>query len=417
MKSTAAIEGLFQRLSRIPPSVGLRERPYYLGFGALYRGAVTVHIVYLTLFLFLHVWPLVVFNILSIGVFTFGIVNLVPRRLYSAGIVLFLLEGLVHHSLCIALIGWNSGFQFLLITVVVAPAGASPRFIGKGLLGMMFGLETVAVVGAAVLLRARMPPFVVDPLVLKGVYIANLLTALVLVSGVLGGLVQRLQRSEDEAEQEHQRAEGLLGNILPVSIAERLKEQPKIIADGFADATVLFSDIVGFTLFAGSNSAEQVVATLNEVFTMFDEAADRYDLEKIKTIGDAYMVAAGIPQPGDPQDQAERIGDFALEMIEKLARFNGIHGTDLALRIGINSGPVVAGVIGKRKFSYDLWGDTVNLASRMESHGLPNRVQVGPRTHQLLESRFILEPRGVIEVKGKGPTPTWMLVGRKEVTA
>jgi len=173
---------------------------------------------------------------------------------------------------------------------------------------------------------------------------------------------------------------------------------------------VLFADIVGFTKFSESVSAEALVGVLNDIFTRFDRIADRRGLEKIKTIGDAYMVAAGLPDP--VADHTSRAAHMALDMMEEIDGFNVQGGYDLKVRIGIDTGAVVAGVIGKRKFLYDLWGDVVNTASRMESHGIAGRIQVTDATRQRLSEPFIIEERGVIDVKGKGAMHTWFLNSR-----
>jgi adenylate cyclase len=198
--------------------------------------------------------------------------------------------------------------------------------------------------------------------------------------------------------------------VLPRSVADRLKAAPATIADSFAEVTVLFADIVGFTRLSESLSPERLVGLLNEVFTLFDAIADRRGLEKIKTIGDAYMAAAGLPEPAP--DHAERAADMALDLLVALENFNRESGNTLQVRIGLHCGPVMAGVIGTRKFIYDLWGDAVNTASRMESHGVPGRVQVSDALRQRLGDTFTFEDRGLIEVKGKGEMRTWLLLGR-----
>ncbi len=203
---------------------------------------------------------------------------------------------------------------------------------------------------------------------------------------------------------EQQKSESLLLNILPASIAARLKNGEHI-ADRFDSVTVLFADIAGFTQLAATLPAARIVELLNQVFSRFDRLADWLKLEKIKTIGDAYMVAGGIPKPTD--DHAVSVARMALGML-RILDDDGDH-KGLQMRIGIASGPVVAGVIGERKFSYDLWGDTVNLASRMESHGENGRIQVCATTQSLLAGQFELSPRGVVEIKGKGEIETWWL--------
>jgi class 3 adenylate cyclase len=180
-----------------------------------------------------------------------------------------------------------------------------------------------------------------------------------------------------------------------------------MIADGVDSASVMFADIVGFTVLSAQRAPEQVVAMLNGVFTRLDALVDAFGLEKIKTIGDAYMVASGIPTPR--KDHAQVLARFALAARDELAEHNLTTDTPVQLRIGINSGPVVAGVIGRRRFLYDLWGDTVNTASRMESHGIPGQIQITETTRALLDGEFACTERGVIDVKGKGPTRTWLL--------
>lgn len=219
---------------------------------------------------------------------------------------------------------------------------------------------------------------------------------------------------------EQRLSERLLHNMLPRSIVERLKVRPEavadsfteLIADRFAEVTVLFADIVGFTKFSEGVNPEYLVDILNDLFSCFDGIADARGLEKIKTIGDCYMAAAGIPVP--MHDHAEGAAHMALDMIEALNRFNLRRGINLNMRIGIGSGEVVAGVIGKRKFRYDVWGDVVNTASRMESHGVPGRIQLTDATRQRLGEAFELEKRGAIEVRGKGEMLTWFLNSRAD---
>ncbi len=218
--------------------------------------------------------------------------------------------------------------------------------------------------------------------------------------------------------EEQKVSERLLLNVLPYAIAERLKGRPVVsdegftefIVDSFSGVTVLFGDIVDFTKFAKGVSAETLVELLNDIFTRFDTIAHDRGVEKIKTIGDSYMAAAGLPVPA--LDHPMRAANMALDMIEALQRFNDETGYDLTMRIGIATGAVVAGVIGKQKFVYDLWGDVVNTASRMESHGLAGRIQITDATRQCLMDSFMLEARGAIDVKGQGAMQTWFLNNR-----
>lgn len=212
---------------------------------------------------------------------------------------------------------------------------------------------------------------------------------------------------------EQEKSERLLLSILPYPVAEQLKQGQNTIADSFPDATVLFADIVEFTKFAADRSPLEVVSMLNKIFSAFDWLAHKHGVEKIKTIGDAYMVVGGIPTPRI--DHAEAIADMALDMLTEISRFQTSTGEQLNIRIGINSGPVVAGVIGTNKFIYDLWGDTVNISSRMESTGLLGCIQVTAATYNLLKDQYLFEERGIIDIKGKGEVTTYLLKGRKTV--
>jgi adenylate cyclase len=230
-------------------------------------------------------------------------------------------------------------------------------------------------------------------------------------------LENRVEERTFELHQEKEKSEKLLLNILPKAIADQLKEEQKIIASAIQNVTILFADIVGFTPLSARVSPIELVGLLNQMFSRFDELAERHKLEKIKTIGDAYMVVGGLPIPRE--DHAEAIADMAIEMQEIMSEFNtckifgNIPGCDnFQIRIGINTGPVVAGVIGIKKFSYDLWGNAVNIASRMESSGEPGCIQVTDITYERLKYRYKLQPRGTIKVKGKGYMTTYWLLGK-----
>jgi class 3 adenylate cyclase/putative methionine-R-sulfoxide reductase with GAF domain len=222
-------------------------------------------------------------------------------------------------------------------------------------------------------------------------------------------LESRIAERTRELSEATQHSERLLLNILPHSIVERLKRGDQAIAERFEDVTVLFADLVDFTRWSAPLPPEHTVEILGQVFTEFDTLTERYGLEKIKTIGDAYMVVAGIPTPRP--DHREAMAMMALHMLETIRRLSQVLGIPLEVRIGMHSGPVVAGIIGTRKFSYDLWGDTVNMASRLETHGLAGRIHVGESTWLALRERFSFEPRGEIEVKSLGRVKTWFLTG------
>lgn len=264
---------------------------------------------------------------------------------------------------------------------------------------MVFAVATVV----SSLLSAR----IVEPLYtltypeLSAIF--NLLIVLTFVFGLLFYFVRQrsilLSQSDD-----------LLRNILPDEIVHRLKTSGDMIAEDFDSASIMFADVAGFTPMAAELTPTEMVTLLNEIFTGFDDLVEERGLEKIKTIGDAYMVAAGVPVPHE--NHAQEICDLALAMQEQVAS-SSFGDRRIEFRIGINSGPVVAGIIGRKKFSYDLWGDAVNTASRMESTGSPGRIQTTHRTRTLAEDEFVFEAGGTVEVKGKGPMEVWYLVGRR----
>ena len=222
----------------------------------------------------------------------------------------------------------------------------------------------------------------------------------------------QLQDAYQQLEAEQTKSDRLLLNVLPAAIVLRLKRNEKNIAESFGEVTVMFADIVGFTELSSRISAPAVVEVLNDIFSAFDHLADRHGLEKIKTIGDAYMVVGGLPTPRS--DHAEAIAAMAIDMLQEIRRLSVEHSEPFSIRIGIHTGPVVAGVIGLKKFIYDLWGDTVNIASRMESHGITGCIQVTAETYEILKDKYTFEKRGATKIKGKGYMITYLLTGPKE---
>jgi adenylate cyclase len=303
------------------------------------------------------------------------------------------------NSSAVALWGFTCPIGALLF---VGARQAVPWFIAFGaLVGVSGAIDTTLAAGA--------------PHIPGGVVVAfftlNILGVCTTAYVLLQYFVRARERALAELEVERAKSERLLLNVLPASVASRLKESDEVIADGFATATVLFADIVDFTPLAQGLAPADVVALLDQVFARWDGLAARHGVEKIKTIGDAYMVAGGLPSPRE--DHAEAIADMALEMGAEVERCAAERGLPLRVRIGIDIGPVVAGVIGRAKFIYDLWGDTVNTASRMESHGVPGAIQVTERAFEELRDRYDLRQRGTIEVKGKGPMTTYLLLKRR----
>ncbi|NER78463.1 MAG: PAS domain S-box protein [Leptolyngbya sp. SIO1D8] len=228
--------------------------------------------------------------------------------------------------------------------------------------------------------------------------------------GIVHDITER-RRIEMELRQQRKQADRLLVNILPYQIATRLKSGARTIAENFDEVTVLFADLVEFTAASGQMSPKELVNLLNDVFSTFDRLAERHGLEKIKTIGDAYMAAGGLPVARP--DHIDAVALMALDMQNAMDNFQRPDGTPFKLRVGINTGSVIAGVIGMRKFAYDLWGDTVNIASRMETTGIPGRIQVTPEVYARLKNRFFFERRGTIAVKGRGQMESYWLIERR----
>jgi adenylate cyclase len=240
-----------------------------------------------------------------------------------------------------------------------------------------------------------------DPGLLANLYVSSAATTFCIIALIVGYAFTVADRARAEAD-------ALLANILPEAIAERLKARPgERVADSVAEASVLFGDLVGFTELAQRLGAARTVALLDQVVTEFDRLAAAHGVEKIKTIGDGYMAVAGVSRP--LPDHLPRLARMALLLPDVVERLSAAHGVDLKIRVGIAGGPVMAGVIGADKFSYDVWGETVNLASRLESHGLPGEIQVSGAVREALSDSFVFEPRGPIDVKGVGRLETWLL--------
>ncbi len=300
------------------------------------------------------------------------------------------------------------GFRASSVVVVWAALSPLGSLLIDDLRRTLFwiaGFFVLLVIGALVdpyLLPTRLPEAFVT-----WFFVLNVGTVISITFGLLYYFVDRRNFFQE-------RSEMLLLNILPKEISEVLKAAPRTIADQYTEASILFADVVEFTPMAANMTPLQLVDLLNEVFQCFDDLVEKYDLEKIKTIGDCYMVASGVPRPRP--DHATALVNLALDMQAAIAG-RPFGGRQLKFRIGISSGPVVAGVIGRKKFIYDLWGEAVNLASRMESHGRSQNVQITRNTYELIKHAFDCEALGLIEVKGAGLTEVWRVLGRKQAAA
>lgn len=347
-------------------------------------------------------WAYVVLSAVSILVFALTS-NFGFFRFAELGLILFIpvILGLT--------LGGFVPSSAVALWAFLAPVGAL-IFYGPRQAVIWFVAYGVLVAFSAIveplLTPAQLPGYVV---------VAFFVMNIVSISAVAFLLLYFFIRQRDSAialvRVERDKSERLLLNILPKEIAPRLKDDHGTIADSYDCASVLFADIVNFTPWSAELSANEMVELLNEIFSYFDSLLDKYSVEKIRTIGDNYMCASGVPVARP--DHAQTLARMALDMRAYIRSRPPRNGKHLNFRIGINSGALVAGVIGTKKFVYDLWGDPVNVAARMESHSVPGKIQIGWQTYHLLRKEFICEPRGIVEVKGKGKMATWFLVGER----
>ena len=314
--------------------------------------------------------------------------------------------------------------SFLVFCVIVGTAaGVHYWLLAAGTLVVFFGTRRIklallmvcCLAGLFLMVEFRLPRFSeyapISPAFAAVMKSLAVVGEALIVAGFVYLALRMAEAAESELEREYDRSENLLLNLMPTSIAARLKEHPdEIIADQFDAVTILFADIVDFTPRAGRLAPNELVRFLNRVFSEFDKLAEKHGLEKIKTIGDAYMVAGGMPETRE--GHATAIADMALEMLAVTARLATEFHEELAVRIGIHTGPAVAGVIGTRKLFYDVWGDTVNTASRMELHGSAGRIQVTDEAKLAIGNSFVFERRGTVEIKGKGQMLLHYLVGK-----
>jgi len=356
------------------------------------------------------------------GRWKIGAINLAASIAYAS---LPLLHRFGPLAAPLAFIALAYAFVFWVSSVVGTGGGAYLTFLMAAALVILFvGTERTLVAAGLTALAATLmfavhlvvphsTGFLTPDALFYGNFLTNVVVSATILFAVVHYAVRQIARAEEQAEREHARSETLLANILPPRVAARLKERPgSEIADAYPAASILFADMAGFTSRASDTAPDKLVQFLNGVFTKLDGLVENHGLEKIKTTGDAYMVVSGVPEARP--DHAEALADLALDMRDALIGLVDPKGRRVPVRFGIASGPVVAGVVGTRKFFYDVWGDAVNTASRMESTGEAGKIQVAPETYELLTNRFDLEERGVIEIRGKGQMRTWFLIGRKK---
>jgi adenylate cyclase len=386
------------------PEINIKAQRYFLVGKVTYYFAFAIHCTWIPIFYLMNAHMLAIFNIFSALTFVLTIwMN--KKKMFIAAVSIAVIEVVIHQILCVVYLGWDTGFQYYIISAIMLPfLTDQPKKLIKFSLGI-FCITTFLYL--KIFYYSSTPIYSLSPKIVNFFNVTNITFAMLVIVACSYVFNNSVNTAEEALEIEKKRSDDLLHNILPAAIVSRLKKNKKTIADGFTNVSVLFLDIVGFTALSSTKTPEELVDVLNEIFIIFDDLAEKYNLEKIKTIGDSYMVAAGVPKTNE--NDAERIVHFALELTPSLESFNSKSGNSLKIRVGINSGPVVAGVIGKKKFIYDLWGDAVNIASRMESHGVVGKVQVSESTYNLVTDKFNFTKREKINVKGKGMMQTYIV--------
>ncbi len=360
------------------------------------------------LFVGQHLWWIAALNLASAAVFL--MIPLLYRFGDLVAPMVFFLVAYASITVVCWHLGTDSGMQFYFL-------------VAATLMVLVLGIDHIVLTSALAALGATtvvmLELFVPDD---TGVqpdwasqwsFILTVASAWILVVAVVWYALREIRRAREAMEAEYDRSERLLANILPATIAERLKDPSRtIIADKYDDASILFADIAGYTKRASDTPPSDLVRFLDRLYTDLDALVDRHELEKVKTSGDSYMVVSGVPQPRS--DHMEALACLALDMADAVADLKDPRGREVPLRIGLAAGPVVAGVVGARKFFYDVWGDAVNVAARMETTDVEGRIQVPQNVYERLNHAFVLEERGDIDVKGKGVMHTWYLVGRRD---
>jgi adenylate cyclase len=340
------------------------------------------------------------------------LIDLIAFGMTGRGFGLFLLfltlSPMIASLLLVIILGGLMASAMHVVWGLLTPLGALVVYGPKAATRCFVAYVGVLGLGVFLSYNTADPINVLDPRGISALMGLNIIGVSAFAFGILHYFVRERDLALGLVRNERERSEALLLNILPKDIVSILKRESRTIADHFEGASILFADVVDFTPMSEKMSPTELVDLLNEVFSYFDDLVEKYDVEKIKTIGDCYMVAAGVPRPRP--DHAHVLARLALDMHEFVNRRPfGEH--KVSLRIGINSGPVVAGVIGRKKFIYDLWGDAVNTASRMESHGSEGTIQITRATYELIKGDFVCEPRGTLYVKGKGEMEAWQIYG------
>jgi adenylate cyclase len=404
-----ALRRFFEFAIRVPPTVARYDQRMYYSMLLANFMALVLHFAWIFVFDALGYRTLSLVNIGSVAIWCFNIALIRGWGAVLTAVVIGSWEVMGHQFLTIYYFGWGYGFQYFLLVVVAF--AFMMNFRNLAIPVTLFVACVTAFLWYYYSVQYWLPHDQDDPTVRETFLMVNVVTAFTILAIMSYVYSEAARKAEAKLELEQQKSERLLLNILPASIAERLKEGQSEIADHFESTTVMFSDIVGFTALSEKISPAELVGRLNRIFSAFDDLAEKYGLEKIKTIGDAYMVAGGFPERRD--GHANDVSGMALDMLAAIEAGNRDAVHPVSIRIGIHTGPAVAGVIGIKKFFYDVWGDTVNTASRLESSGAPGRIQISAQTAEVLDEQFVVEERGPVELKGKGCLTTFWLLGRR----
>jgi len=404
----ALSERIMKFLTEYPDGFRPDYARFYIVTRLTYPIGIIGHAAFIVIFWHLDLKTLAIYNIFSLVLFLFAAVQTNRGKdIRLPSILTVVIEVPTHAILATIYTGPASGFWlhfFLSIVFVLLFPFYSRR--------VRLWLSAVLILALVVLISFTIGEEPIQHIANEWILffiINNVLIFATVVVAVISSYELAVVNAEDAMQEEFDRAEMLLLNILPVDIASRLKAHEEPLADTHENVSVLFADLAGFTDISRNLTADELVNLLNDLFSRFDKLANEYGAEKIKTIGDAYMVATGLK--GSAGDHVEKIADLALGMQRAFGEFRQDNQVDLKLRIGVHSGSVIAGVIGKQKFSYDLWGDTVNIASRMESEGIPDQIQISAETWEMLPDRYQTSSRGEIQVKGHRPRSTYLLEG------
>jgi class 3 adenylate cyclase len=380
---------------------------FYIAARLTYPFGLIGHAAFLLIFWHLDLFVLAAFNVFSVAVFAYAFIKSNQGIMRLPGILTMLVEIPSHAILATIYTGAATGFWIYLFLSMIFIL-LLPFFSRKLRLLLSIGLVFILLVLTGFVVGEEPMQLISKEWVLL-LFINNMLIFATVLVTVVSSYELAVVRAEGALQEEFNRAESLLLNILPVEIAARLKTSERPLADSHDSVSVLFADLAGFTAISQKMSANELVNLLNDLFSRFDRLAEKHGAEKIKTIGDAYMVATGLSRSA--VNHAEKIADLALGMQKAFRDFRQENQVDLKLRIGVHSGAVIAGVIGERKFSYDLWGNTVNIASRMESEGIADQIQISAETRNMLSDTYRTSPRGEISVKGHRSRLTYLLEG------